>query len=483
MNIKFPETSEFIGGLYQPSRVEGSVLDLEVEGVIPDEICGTFYQVAPDHQYPPMFEDDTFFNGDGMVKAFKFEKGRVNFTSKYVKTDRLKAQRKAGRSLNGRYRNVYTNDPLAAKDNTTANTNVLSFNGLLLAMKEDALPYIMDLETLETKEGQYNFNGQIKSLTFTAHPKIDPESGNLLAFTYCAQGDGSKELAFFEITPKGELLHEIWIEGPYVGMIHDFAITDNYIVLPYMPMTCDMERVKAGGKYWEHQPTYDQLFAVFSRKGNGTDVRWFKGPKNNFPGHVLNSFEKDGLINVDITGTNGNVFYFFPEESGFVPDPKSLKSTMQRWSFNFTAEDDYLEPIDLNQYPCEFPKCDDRFVGKEYTHGWMLSLDPRLPYNQNLGPFPFQFMNQLTHLNVNSGVSDSWYAGDSQSFQEPIFVPKSPDAPEGEGYIIALMNNLDSKTTDVVILDSLSMSNGPLATIHLPFRLRMSLHGSWAPAS
>lgn len=168
MSIPFPQTPEFSGALYTPSRVEAEVFDLEIEGILPASICGTFFQVAPDPQYPPMLGNDIFFNGDGVVSRFNFANGKVSMRRRYVKTDRLLAQRREGRSLNGVYRNVYTNDPLAAKNNTTANTTVIPHNGVLLALKEDALPWAMDLETLETL-GEWSFDGQIKAATFTAH--------------------------------------------------------------------------------------------------------------------------------------------------------------------------------------------------------------------------------------------------------------------------------------------------------------------------
>ncbi len=198
MTAQFPKIPEFSGALYYPSRAEVDVFDLEIEGSLPADIKGAFYQVSPDPQYPPMLGEDIFFNGDGLVSAFFFENGRVSLRRRYVKTDRLMAQRREGRSLNGIYRNVHTNDSKAAKNNTTANTTVLMYNGVLLAMKEDALPYAMDPITLETL-GVHDFDAQIKAQTFTAHPKVDPVTGNLLAFSYEAKGDGSPDLAYFEL--------------------------------------------------------------------------------------------------------------------------------------------------------------------------------------------------------------------------------------------------------------------------------------------
>jgi carotenoid cleavage dioxygenase-like enzyme len=487
MSMTFPEIPEFTG-LYKPSRVETQIVDLEIEGTLPASIQGTFFQVSPDSYYPPMLGKDIFFNGDGLVSAFKFENGRVSLRRRYVQTDRLAAQWRERRSLNGVYRNVYTNDALAAENNTTANTTVMFHGGVLLAMKEDALPYALDPETLETI-GVWDFNGQIKSATFTAHPKIDPDNGDLLCFAYEAKGDGTPDIAYFELDADGKLKKEIWFKAPYAAMIHDFAITARHVVFPLIPLTVDVERMKAGGQHFQWQPDLPQLFGVLPRDGSAEDVMWFYGPKDGFQGHTLNSYEEDGMLQVDMPVTTGNVFYFFPQADGSVPLPETLSSQLMRWSFNLNgpgdsgAEEHALKPRPITSYPCEFPRCDERFTGKPYEHGFVLAFDPRLPFDESLGERPFQFFNQLAHVNVKTGESDAWFPGNAQCFQEPIFVPRSADAPEGDGYVIALLNHLNGDNTELLVLDSLKMAAGPIARVKIPFRLRMSLHGNWTPAS
>jgi carotenoid cleavage dioxygenase len=481
MNKSFPNTPEF-SGLYKPSRIEANVIDLEIEGTVPPEINGIFYQVSPDPQYPPMLGKDIFFNGDGLVSAFHFEQGRVNIRRRYVQTDRLKAQYREGRSLNGIYRNVYTNDPLAAENNNTANTTVLFHGGILLSMKEDGLPYALDPETLETK-GVWDFNGQITSATFTAHPKIDPSNGDLLCFAYEAKGDGTPDIAYYEIDSTGKLKKEVWFKAPYAAMIHDFAVTEHHVIFPVIPLTADVERMKQGGQHFEWQPDLPQLFGVLPRNGNAEDVRWFKGPKDGFQGHTLNSYEEGNKLFVDMPVTSGNVFYFFPQADGFVPSPETLSSQLMRWTFDLNSASDQVEPIPLTEFPCEFPRCDERFTGRRYRHGFVLAFNPSLPFDASLAERPFQFFNQLAHIDVETGISDAWFPGDAQCFQEPIFVPRSEGAPEGDGYVIALLNHLHGDNTELVVLDSKNMANGPLARIKIPFRMRMSLHGNWTPAS
>lgn len=483
MTIPFPKTPEFTGSLYRPARFEGSVFDLEVEGKVPEGIDGTFFQVAPDPQFPPMLGNDIFFNGDGAVHAFRFKNGHVDFQRRYVMTERLKIQRAARDSLFGLYRNQYTNDPRAEGTcGGTANTNVVHHNGRLLALKEDSPPYALDPITLET-EGLYDFEGQITSATFTAHPKFDPATGALLCFGYEAKGDATPDIAYYEIDRHGRKQREIWIRGPYAAMIHDFAVTENYVIFPLMPLTVDLERIKAGGTHFQWQPGLEQTFGVLPRDGDGKDVRWFTAP-NGFQGHTLNAFDDGkGRIYVDMPVTDGNIFYFFPQSNGYVPPPETLSSRMMRWTFDMNNPGNSLTMQPLTEFACEFPKSDDRYSGQPYRHGFVIAMDMTRPFDaERLGKPPFQFFNLLSHIDVTTKKTESWFADSQTCFQEPIFIPKSEDAPEGEGYVVALANRLVEQTTDLVILDAQHMDEGPIATVHLPVRLRMSLHGNWVPA-
>jgi carotenoid cleavage dioxygenase-like enzyme len=479
----FPKTHEFSGGLYMPARFEGEVFDLEIDGKVPDEIDGTFFQVAPDPQYAPMLGDDIFFNGDGAISAFTFKDGHVDFKRRYVMTERLKAQRAARASLHGIYRNQYTNDPSVRDlNNSTANTNVIVHAGKLLAMKEDSAPYALDPVTMDTI-GLWDFNGQLTSATFTAHPKIDPATGDLLCFGYEAKGDATPDIVYYEIDPNGRMKRETWIVAPYAAMIHDFAVTEHYVIFPLMPLTVDLQRMKNGGRHFQWQPGLDQLFGVLRRDGDGSDVRWFKAP-NGFQGHTLNAFDDRGRIYIDMPITSGNIFYFFPQADGTVPPPETLSSNMMRLTIDMNSTGNGLEMTPLTQFPCEFPRSDDRYIGRQYQHGFVLAFDPTKPFNEDrIGPRPFQFFNQIAHIDVATGRTKLWFADDQSCFQETIFVPKHADSAEGEGYVIGLCNRLAECTTDLLVLDAQHIDEGPIATIKLPMRLRMSLHGNWVPGS
>lgn len=137
---------------------------------------------------------------------------------------------KADSLIPGKYRNKFT-DAVELKVRSTANTNVVFFNGQLLALKEDSPPYAMDPVTLETK-GLYDFEGQLPSLTFTAHPKFDPVTGEMICFGYEARGDGTPDVCYYTVSPTGQFTEVVWLVSPVVAMIHDFAVTDNWVCEP-----------------------------------------------------------------------------------------------------------------------------------------------------------------------------------------------------------------------------------------------------------
>ncbi|KAK7969855.1 hypothetical protein PG988_008928 [Apiospora saccharicola] len=456
---KFPDTEVF-RGMNKPSRFEGDIFDLEVTGEIPKEINGTFYRVQPDHRFPPLFEDDIHFNGDGSVTGIRIENGHADFKQRYVQTDRYLAETTARRSLFGRYRNSYTdNESVRGVIRTAANTNITFWRGVLLASKEDGPPFALDPTTLATL-GRYDFEGQIKSPTFTAHPKFDPDTGDMICFAYEAGGNGSDCSAGVAVwtigAADGKVQEEVWFQAPFAGMIHDCGVSANYVVLPLTPLKMSPERLRSGGNKFAWDPHEDQ---------------WY------------------GLVVLDLTVADGNVFFFFPPEgepdSG-VKQRNRLSSPTHRWQFDPAA------PTGTRVAPAltwatngEFSRIDDRVVTKTYRHFWQARIDPTKPYDfAKCGPPAGGLFNCLGHYTWDAedegavGQEDVYFAGPTATFQEPSFIPRDGGG-EGEGYLIALLNHLDVLRNDIVIFDAQNLAAGPLATLHLPLKLKLGLHGNF----
>src|SRR6185437_16071958 len=139
-------------------RSENDLYDCEVEGKLPADLSGIFYRIGPDPQYPKpaKYVHDIAFDGEGHISAFHIQNGHVDFRSRYVQTQRWKAQRAARRSLFGMYRNPTTDDPsVKGVSRGTANTQIFYHHGKLLAMKEDSPPVVLNPYTLDTLDDYY----------------------------------------------------------------------------------------------------------------------------------------------------------------------------------------------------------------------------------------------------------------------------------------------------------------------------------------
>ncbi|HEX7760845.1 MAG TPA: carotenoid oxygenase family protein [Caulobacteraceae bacterium] len=479
--VTFPQTPSFTGS-NTPMRFEADVNALTVEGDIPAQLDGAFFRVQPDPQFPPRLGDDIAFNGDGAISMFHFHGGQVDFKHRWVRTDKWKREHDAGKALFGAYRNPLTDDP-AVKGvyRGTANTNAFVHGGKLYALKEDSPPVIMNPATLET-EGYTDFGGKMTGETFTAHPKTDPDTGNMIAFGYAAKGLCTKDIVYYEISPAGDLLREVWFELPYYCMMHDFGLTTDYAVFHVVPIVGSWERLEKGLPHFGFDTTLPIYLGVLPRREGATakDIRWFKAPTV-FASHVMNAFNEGERVHFDTPVAEGNMFPFFPDVHGAPFDPRKSASYLTRWTVNLASNSEEFESSErLSDMIGEFPRIDDRYTGKPYRYGWMLVQDFSKPVELKGGSAAGLLMNTLGFVDHKSGKQKSWWVGPVSSLQEPCFIPRTPDAPEGDGYIVALANRLDEGRTDLLMFDALSLDKGPIATVKLPLRLRMGLHGNWA---
>ncbi len=166
---------------------------------------------------------------------------------------------------------------VAGKNRGTANTNAIWHGGKLLILKEDSLPWEVDPDTLETIR-EWDYDGAVKAVSLTAHPKLDLETGELLTFSYQAKGDATTDVAFYVIDKHGKVAHEMWFNAPWAPMVHDFAVTETHVVIPFFPLATDLEVIKKGGPFYQWHGDRQTVVAVFPRRGRADEVRWFRGP-------------------------------------------------------------------------------------------------------------------------------------------------------------------------------------------------------------
>ena len=465
MSVDFRNHPMFPPGFNNPTRFEADVYDCEVWGEIPSDIEGTFFRMQCDFEYPPPKNDwMTGFNGDGHISSLVFKDGHVDYKGRYVKTARLMAERKARKRLFGVYRNPFTDDPSVRniKNHSAANTHMYWHGGKLLVLKEDSQAYTVNPHTLET-EGPWDFHGKWTADTMSAHPKIDPVSGDMIAYGYQAKGLLSDDVAVYQINPKGKITREWWFKAPYIGIMHDMALTQKHIVIPLVAMTTSMDRLKAGLPMWDWDGSLPTMVAILPRDGDAKDVRWFRGPSR-MTLHFLNA------------NTIGNkVVMELP-----VNDGPGKPSQIKRWTFDLDSKDDQFTEEVVSTANGVLARMDDRYISLPYKYCYVQNRDPSKPLDEKRAGKGIRFAtNCYQQVDIHTGKTDVFYVGAVQSLQEPMFVPRKGGTAEGDGYIMGVANNYETTSSDLVIVDAKRMDQGAIATVKLPFRLRNGTHTNW----
>ena len=447
-----------------PMRFEADVFECEVEGEIPPELEGAYYRTGADRQFPSL-PDDIILNGDGMASMFRFENGHVSFRSRYVQTERMKREREARRRLYGHYRNTSPDDPSGshlAQRATTGTTTAFNHHGALYMLREDSHPYRVDPETLETIEvGRF---GNLGSTALTAHPKIDPVTGEWWSYGVFARGEPTTDASLHVFDRSGALVREEWFHTPYPGLSHDWGVTREHLVFPIMPLTASEARLRAGDQYYQYDPDLPSMWGIMPRNGSTDEMRWFKIP-GIVLGHIMNAYTEGSRVIVDTPVSPGNCFCFFKDKHGNLPSLAETVTQITRIEFDLSKPD--AEAVSMHPVQAAFgdmPKIDDRFAMEKYRVGYFAFRD-----------FPRMGVAQIDWESGELRFHDL----ENAAAQEPLFVPRAPDSPEGDGFVLTAVDRFLEKRTDLLILDGNDVSRPPIATVKLPFALPMAFHGSW----
>ena len=481
---RFPDMPEYTG-LNTPVGEEYDLVLPNVEGKIPADIEGTFFRAVPDPAFPPFIEDGgAILSGDGMISAIRIKRGKASCAMRFVGTARHKAEVAAGHALFGKYRNPYTDRPEAkGVDRTVANTTPIWHAGRLLMSKEDGHPYRVDPRTLETI-GSYDFNGKLRSATMSAHARIDPQTHEMFSFGYEADGLASTKVSYFIVDKEGELRREQWFDAPYCALMHDFAITKNYVLFPVYPTTCDAARVRAGGDHWVHEPERESWVGVMPRYGDVKELRWFRGPKGVFCFHILNAFEDaDGRIQLDQCMADVNVFPFIQRASGLNVSPQDANGRLARWTIDLRKGSDTVTETVVGP-PGDVPIIPARFQGRAQSHAWMLTMNPQMQGPPLPGGPVGVMFNTLLRLDFTGRPPQSLALAANECFNEPVYVPASD--PAHGGWLLSVVNRQTGPAqfeNALWVLAADDVSAGPVAKVAIPRRLRPQVHGWWVSAA
>ncbi len=473
----FPKSIHFTG-LNNPVGIEWLARNLDVIGEIPPEVDGAFFRAVPDPAVAPMFEDDIVLSGDGMVARFDISGGKVDYAIRYVETERYKLERDARRALFGQYRNPFTDDPsVAGKDRTVANTTPVWHAGRLFMTKEDGLGYEINPHTLETI-GRWDYCGALRSQTFTAHPRIDPVTGEMFFFGYEAGGLCTNDVAYCIADKDGNLTSEQWFEQPYCSTIHDFAISEKYAIFPIFPTTADLERLKGGGAHWAHQQELESWVGIMPRYGKVEEMRWFRGRPGISAFHLVNAFDDGDLVHLDVCLSDTNAFGFMREAGGIQRDQREIGGGLTRWTFDMSKAGESYEERVMGP-PGDMPRLRDADQGRPYRAAWYMSMNPQGGPPLPGGPVGAAF-NAMLRIEPGNGRIDMMPLDFGMGINEPVHVPSA--SPEHEGWLLAMVDRQSGENTfqsELWIVEAGDIAKGPVARVPMPLPMRAQVHGSW----
>jgi len=458
MSRPFPD-DPFLRGNYAPWPMEGEIHDLVVEGEIPRELNGTLYRNGPNPQFTPRGRYH-WFDGDGMIHAFTLSDGHAHYRNRWVRTQRLAMEREAGEALFGGLSDMTATDPRAMGIfPNAANTNIIIHAGKLLALWEAGPPHTLDPHTLETL-GPYDFAGALVS-PMTAHPKMDPETGELLFFGY---SPFPPYLRYYVASAQGEVVRSEEIDVPVPTMIHDFMTTRDHVIFMVCPATFRPENLMTGSPVrWE--PDLGTKIGVMPRNGGSRDVVWFETDPC-FVFHPMNAYTENRRVIADVCRFERVPLFDGVGADGFERGPLPI---LTRWTLDLAGGT--VKEEQLDDCSSEFPRLDERYTGLRYRHGY---AGGRTGSPSDGGSF-----NAVFHYDHQTGRRRMHDLGATSFTSEPVFVPRASHAPEGAGFLLTVVYRQEENRSDLLILDADNVEGKPLATVKLPHRVPYGFHGNW----
>jgi carotenoid cleavage dioxygenase-like enzyme len=441
---------------------------LKITGELPRELNGALYRNGPNPQFD--VPGKHWFVGDGMLHAFHLADGRASYRNRWVRTPRWLAEHDAGRALFGGFGRKLPDAPANLTDSGVANTNIIFHAGRLLALEEAHPPMEIEPGTLATR-GYCNYGGGISG-PFTAHPKIDPVTGEMVFFGYNAAGPLTPALSLGAISAAGVVTRFEQFEAPYSSMVHDFIVTENHLLFPILPLTGSMTRAMAGQPPYAWEPEKGANVGVMKRHGSAKDIAWFRA-ESCYVFHIMNAWEDGNRIIADVMQFEEAPL--FPHPDGSPTDPGKARARLCRWSFDLAGNTDRFRQTYLDDITGEFPRIDDRRAGRATRHGWYACANPALP--------PFDAFSGIVHVDGKGKRLAQYLLPAGDSLSEPVFVERGPDAVEGDGWLLTVVWRASENRSDLAVFNATDIKGGPVALVHLGHRVPDGFHGNWVGAS
>ena len=418
---------------FAPTFEERTETDLKVIGQIPESLKGTLLRNGAN---PQSGESAHWFLGNGMLHGVRLEAGEAKwYRNRYVKTPLyLKPD---GDVMDG----------LGDMTMSAANTNVIQHAGKIMALEEGHWPFVVsnELETI----GPNSYEGKLQG-AMTAHPKICPETGELLAFSY---GMTAPYLTYLRASASGELLQTEQITVPGATMIHDFNVTRNFVIFMDLPAVWNFEGMATTGLPILWDESYGARLGVMPRNGGNDDVVWYEiNPCYVF--HPLNAYENGDKIVIDVCRMDDTM-----------KPGSSAPPMLYRWVIDQTSG--RVTETQLDDRVVDFPRVADNVVGLKHQYGYCAAFAGSAPYGEG-----------LIKYDLEAGTSEYRHLDGGQA-SEAVFVKDPSASGEDGGFLLSYVYQPEIDQSEVLILNAQDMLGEPVARIQLPVRVPAGFHGNW----
>lgn len=452
---------------FAPINFEATCHDLVVEGTLPKALSGSLYRIGPNPKFVPEQGYHWFF-GAGMVHAFHLSAGRVDYINRWARTPKFEAEWAAGDSLPMSFMTDPDTGAIQSdRRNGLANTHIIWHANQLLALEEGSHPFSLAPDSLDS-QGYGHYADDLAG-AMTAHPKIDPLTGELHGFGYMSNAIGSPAMTYHVVDAQGCVKRSDTFTAPYAAMVHDFAVTRDYVLFPVFPLTFDLNRLAQLGSPFAFESGAGAFIGVLGRGAPVSEIRWIEAPVC-FVFHYLNAWNEGSLITFD--AIDFPVAPNFPDINGQLPGFDAAQGKLTRWRLDLRTSQ-----IDRNvilSVPAEFPRIDDRYAMERHRHGFLATASSRQRGDGGL-------FHEISHFDFATGTQQRWDAGAGNGVSEPVFVSRG--VAEGDGWLLATVYDAERHASSLVVLDAMAVAEGPVAIAHLDHRIPYGFHGSWRPSA
>ena len=432
-----------------------------VSGTCPEGLAGSLYRNGPAKFRRPGGSATHWFDGDGLVRAFRLKGGQASLAARFVDTAKRRTDSAARAVVTPGFgtaarpgAKVGDND-----DTNAANISVLPMGQELWALWEAGSPIALDPADLSTK-GARTLRADLAHMPFLAHPRIEPD-GDVWSLGVLAD-----KAIVWRLGQDGALIAAEMIELPCASYIHDFTATQRHLVIVLQPLVQDHPTLPfIDGFTWK--PSEPTRILVIDKADLG-ERRIYELPAF-FAFHFGAAWaDPDGVIHFDACVSDDPTFATRNAREVLKGDWTPLKPPVL---VLITLGAEGEARIERTTITAEFPRVDPSVAG--WPRGYTIHAT-----HDGGGPL---FHGLATH-NWTNGRSDSFDFGAAHLVEEAVFAPRPGGAGELDGWLLAPSVNLGAKATELHVFDANRLAEGPVCTWRAEAALPVSLHGAFVAA-